>query len=350
MSPTPRSFPARPVSASTSGGGQVIHLRVVDTDAYADWESVYRDNVGRLYRLMYSRVGNRTRCRRPDVRSVPDRARARCGMGSSKGEVRAYLLATARTVLASHWRRRLGLPVTSIDPDSDLRTRPSRRALTARRGPIAGEADTGRPAGSVSSDLELRFLEACSIKEAAQAMDVSVSNAKVLQHRALRMAAEDRTGAGTMTNRRLAAYVDALADGKRPDAFDADPEDTDVFHTAISLRSARPGDAIPDPQFVVRLHKELAREAEPQVVPIDRPTRGRRRRSAMAAIAASLVLVGGTGGGNRDRRPRRRDAGSRAGASRSGSAHRNLRDCRRSRSWVRSSPFPGKPLVGLHER
>ena len=38
--------------------------------------------------------------------------------------------------------------------------------------------------------LELRFLEACSIKEAAKAMDVSVSNAKVLQHRALQMAAK----------------------------------------------------------------------------------------------------------------------------------------------------------------
>ena len=37
--------------------------------------------------------------------------------------------------------------------------------------------------------LELRFLEACSITEAARAMGVSVSNAKVLQHRALRMAA-----------------------------------------------------------------------------------------------------------------------------------------------------------------
>jgi RNA polymerase sigma-70 factor (ECF subfamily) len=38
--------------------------------------------------------------------------------------------------------------------------------------------------------LELRFLEACSIKETAHAMGVSVSNAKVLQHRALRMAAK----------------------------------------------------------------------------------------------------------------------------------------------------------------
>jgi DNA-directed RNA polymerase specialized sigma24 family protein len=35
----------------------------------------------------------------------------------------------------------------------------------------------------------LRFLEACSIKEAAHTMQISVSNAKVLQHRALRMAA-----------------------------------------------------------------------------------------------------------------------------------------------------------------
>ncbi len=41
--------------------------------------------------------------------------------------------------------------------------------------------------------LELRFLEACSIKEAAAAMDVSVGNAKVLQHRALRMAAKVET-------------------------------------------------------------------------------------------------------------------------------------------------------------
>jgi RNA polymerase sigma-70 factor (ECF subfamily) len=38
--------------------------------------------------------------------------------------------------------------------------------------------------------LELRFLEAMSLREAAQAMGVSVGNAKVLQHRALRLAAE----------------------------------------------------------------------------------------------------------------------------------------------------------------
>lgn len=37
--------------------------------------------------------------------------------------------------------------------------------------------------------LEYRFLKSYSIKETAAAMDITVSNAKVLQHRALKKAA-----------------------------------------------------------------------------------------------------------------------------------------------------------------
>ena len=40
-------------------GGDTAFLRIVDGDVYANWESVYRENVERLYRLMYARVGNR---------------------------------------------------------------------------------------------------------------------------------------------------------------------------------------------------------------------------------------------------------------------------------------------------
>src|ERR1700733_12210304 len=104
---------------SASGEPGVTHLHVVADDVYADWESVYRDNVDRLYRLMYARVGNR-----PDAEDLTSEVfRTALGplrLASSKGEVRSYLLVTARTVLASHWRRRLGNPVTSIDPDADL--------------------------------------------------------------------------------------------------------------------------------------------------------------------------------------------------------------------------------------
>ena len=108
--------------------GDVACLRVVDADAYTDWESVYRDNVDRLYRLMYARVGNR-----PDAEDLTSEVfRTALGplrLASSKGEVRSYLLTTARTVLASHWRRHLGMPVTSIDPEADARL--SGRALGA---------------------------------------------------------------------------------------------------------------------------------------------------------------------------------------------------------------------------
>jgi hypothetical protein len=97
-----------------------------------------------------------------------------------------------------------------------------------------------------------------------------------------------------MTERRLDAYLDALADGNRPEGFDIEPEDADVLRTAISLRSARPGDSRPDDGFVDQLFQELAEEANPRVDPITRPTRARRRRTALAALAAGLVLVGGT--------------------------------------------------------
>lgn len=170
-------------------GGGVPYLHVVDDDVYADWESVYRDNIDRLYRLMYARVGNRADAE--DLTSeVFSTALPPIRLSSSKGEVRAYLLVTAKTVLASHWRRRLGQPVTTIDPDSDI------RYLSEAVG-LEPSSDAPARAGQILDGLperyrrilELRFLEACSIKEAAQAMHISVGNAKVLQHRALRMAA-----------------------------------------------------------------------------------------------------------------------------------------------------------------
>src|SRR5271155_537909 len=191
MLPAPKPSLTRVMDPSkTSGRPDVTHLRVLDADSYTDWESVYRDNVERLYRLMYARVGNRADAE--DLTSEVFRtALGPLKMGLSKGEVRSYLLTTAQTVLASHWRRTLGAPVTSIDPDSAM------AELVEPSGPEE-PSDAPQRAGRILAALperyrrilELRFLEACSIKEAAQAMGVSVSNAKVLQHRALRMAAK----------------------------------------------------------------------------------------------------------------------------------------------------------------
>jgi RNA polymerase sigma factor (sigma-70 family) len=171
-------------------GGDAPYLHVVDDDAYGDWESVYRDNVDRLYRLMYSRVGNR-----PDAEDLTSEVfRTALGplrLAASKGEVRSYLLHTAQTVLASHWRRNLGFPVTSIESESvaDFVAAPS-GPQPLSDAPLRAEKMLAALPDRYRRILELRFLEANSIKEAAIAMNISVSNAKVLQHRALRMAAK----------------------------------------------------------------------------------------------------------------------------------------------------------------
>jgi RNA polymerase sigma factor (sigma-70 family) len=165
---------------------RLVPLTPLDDSAYPDWDAAYLDNVGRLYRLMYAKVGNR-----PDAEDLTSEVfRAALGplrLTASKGEVRAYLLVTARTVLASHWRRRLGLEVTSIEPDADL-SYVAAPAPDSDAGPLARQILAALP-DHYRRILELRFLEGCSIKESARALEVGVSNAKVLQHRALRMAA-----------------------------------------------------------------------------------------------------------------------------------------------------------------
>jgi RNA polymerase sigma factor (sigma-70 family) len=162
-------------------------LRVVGEDVYPNWDAIYVDNVTRIYRLMYSKVGNR-----PDAEDLSAEvfvaALGPLRVSASRGEVRAYLLATARTVLAGYWRRRLGVEVTAIDPDAELRgpdepDRPSRAPERARR--VLGSLPE-----RYRRILELRFLQAMSLKEAAREMEVTVGNAKVLQHRALRLAAQ----------------------------------------------------------------------------------------------------------------------------------------------------------------
>jgi RNA polymerase sigma-70 factor (ECF subfamily) len=159
---------------------------VVNEDAYPDWEAIYRDNVERLYRLMYAKVGNR--CDAEDLTTEVFLAALRpLRSSASVGEVRSYLLATARTVLANHWRRTLGHEVTTIDGDTMpqvLAAEPTNDVAQARAMRILAALPP-----RYEQILRLRFLQACSLKEAAARMNVTVANAKVLQFRALREAA-----------------------------------------------------------------------------------------------------------------------------------------------------------------
>ncbi|HEV2636215.1 MAG TPA: sigma-70 family RNA polymerase sigma factor [Actinocrinis sp.] len=164
--------------------------QVLSTAAYADWDAIYADNVIRVYRLMFAKVGNR-----PDAEDLTSQVFLKAfkplRATASVGEVRAYLVATARTVLAAHWRDTLGHQVTQIDLDLvDLED----YADQAR--PAAGGEASAKVAwilGALSERhraiLTLRFLRGYSIRQAAAELGVTVANAKVLQHRALRFAA-----------------------------------------------------------------------------------------------------------------------------------------------------------------
>jgi RNA polymerase sigma factor (sigma-70 family) len=161
-------------------------LLVVDDNRYLDWEAVYRDNVTWVYRTLFARVG--TRADTEDLTAEVFLAALRpLRLTASKPEVRAYLRATARTVLAAHWRETLGREVTSVEeldgvaPDSEaaISTAPQRVSVV-----LDGLPEHYRQI------LELRFLQGSSIRESAKAMGVTVANAKVLQHRALRLAAQ----------------------------------------------------------------------------------------------------------------------------------------------------------------
>jgi RNA polymerase sigma factor (sigma-70 family) len=163
-----------------------FQLRVVSDDAYPDWEAVYRDNVDRMYRVMVAKVGNR-----PDAEDLTAEvfvtALRPLRLSASIGEVRAYLLATARTVLARYWRRTLGREITTLDEEWAL-AEPAEAPVTSSANARAEAILAGLP-DRYRQVLQLRFLEACSLKEVAAELGVTVGNAKVLQHRALRRAA-----------------------------------------------------------------------------------------------------------------------------------------------------------------
>jgi hypothetical protein len=99
-----------------------------------------------------------------------------------------------------------------------------------------------------------------------------------------------------VSSRRLSAFIDALVAGRRPEPYQADPDDVEVLRAAITLRGARPGDGVPDDAFVAELFESLAAENSAPAESNVRPLRMRRSRAALFGVAASVALIGATFG------------------------------------------------------
>jgi RNA polymerase sigma factor (sigma-70 family) len=153
---------------------------------YLDWESVYEDNVVGIYQLAFRRVGNAA-----DAEDLAEEVLMHTlktlRLPAPVHNVRAYLVKTARTVLADHWRRHYAARDATIELE-----------LLPPGSPALGNSQSSERAERLLSllpdhfrrVLELRFLRGYSVREAANELGVSESNARVMQFRALRKAAE----------------------------------------------------------------------------------------------------------------------------------------------------------------
>jgi len=154
----------------------------------ATWEKLYRDNMTWVLRLMVGKVGNW-----PDAEDLTAEvfltALPRLRGEADARQVRAYLRATARTVLASYWQSTFTSDATlaelamlaGLEPDHD-----DRGSATCLQAKLILDALPER----YQRVLQLRFLHSYSLKETASELGISLANAKVIQHRALRLAAE----------------------------------------------------------------------------------------------------------------------------------------------------------------
>jgi nitrite reductase/ring-hydroxylating ferredoxin subunit len=66
-----------------------------------------------------------------------------------------------------------------------------------------------------------------------------------------------------MTMRGITRFIEDLVRSRRPRRFAATDDDASLARTAITLRAARPGSGAPRDEFVLALHKKLARELDP---------------------------------------------------------------------------------------
>jgi RNA polymerase sigma factor (sigma-70 family) len=152
---------------------------------------LYSDNVTWVFRLMVGRVGNL-----PDAEDLTAEvfltALPYLRTEADVRQVRAYLRATARTVLARHWQSASTTEATALE-----------LAKTADAATETGPTEAG-PGGEATQQaqlildalpdpyqavLRLRYLHSYSLKETASELGITLSNAKVIQHRALKLAA-----------------------------------------------------------------------------------------------------------------------------------------------------------------
>jgi len=147
----------------------------------------YQTHVTAIYQYIYSRVGNRA-----DAEDLTSKVfmKAIHGMRHdvSVPELRSWLYRVAQTTLADHWREYYAEDAGALDEDISRAPALRENVEAAQRvdALLATLPDQYRRV------LELRFLRGYSVRDTAHELNLSETNVKVLQFRALNRAGRER--------------------------------------------------------------------------------------------------------------------------------------------------------------
>jgi RNA polymerase sigma-70 factor (ECF subfamily) len=158
----------------------------------ADADALYRAHVRALYAFIYSKVGNREAAE--DITGdVFVKALAHLDPTREEHSIVAWLYRVARNAVNDYWRVGHGARVIALDEARVSRgPLPVPETVRTERAAARARALLAQLPANYRAVLSCRLLEGLSVAETAQCLGLSEANVKVLQHRALRRAAELR--------------------------------------------------------------------------------------------------------------------------------------------------------------
>jgi RNA polymerase sigma-70 factor, ECF subfamily len=157
-----------------------------------EFQTFYQENLGLIYRYVYSKVGNREEAE--DLTSQIFLKAVR-GVDRQRGaqSMQKWLFQVARTTIADYWRMHYRVATNSLDALLDAGWEgPADDEPAAMKNPLQ---DLVRRILQALPDhyrevLTCRFLLNLSVRETAVRLKLTEANVKVLQFRALKRAAD----------------------------------------------------------------------------------------------------------------------------------------------------------------
>ena len=170
----------------------IAGVRVPRGEEYVqEFQTFYQENLGLIYRYVYSKVGNREEAE--DLTSQIFIKAVR-GVDTERGtqSMQKWLFQVARTTIADYWRTYYRVSINSLDELLETGWEgPAEEAAVLSSSPLERVQRILQALPEHYREvLSCRFLLNLSIKDTALKMGLTEANVKVLQFRALKRAAD----------------------------------------------------------------------------------------------------------------------------------------------------------------